>query len=136
MTKGPLSLSDQSQNWKTHVTNITVGHETVDVTEASSTQGAVGESEKVGRKTGHGIRHSLYVCIKFYRTGQECYIYYNSIKCTMTEIIWADPRGTATQVQPVTEVGQASSTQSFSKNQFISGPAMQNVSDIKLIRTD
>jgi len=75
MTEGPLLLSDQSQNWKTHVTNVSVGHETVDVTEASSTQRAVGESEKAGRKTGNVIRHSLCVCIKFYRTGKEYYIY-------------------------------------------------------------
>ena len=52
MTKGPLSLSDQSQNLKTHVTNVTVGHETVDVTKASSTRRAVGESEKLGGRRG------------------------------------------------------------------------------------
>jgi hypothetical protein len=51
MKGGPLS-SDQSQTWKSHVTNITVGHETVDVTEAGSTQRAVGESEKAGHKQG------------------------------------------------------------------------------------
>ena len=74
MTEGPLLLSDQSQNWKTHITNVTVGHETLDMTEASSIQGAVGESEKAGLKTGHSIRHSLYVRLKFFRTGMECYI--------------------------------------------------------------
>jgi len=74
MTEGPLLLSDQSHNWKTYITNVNVGHETVDVTEASSTQGAVRESEKVGLKTGHSIRHSLYVCVKFYRTGRQYYI--------------------------------------------------------------
>jgi len=79
MTEGPLSLFDQSQNWKTHVTNVTVGHETVDVTEASSTQGAVEESEKVGRKTGHDIRHSLYVCITFYRTGQDRNVIFTTV---------------------------------------------------------
>ena len=74
MTEGPLS-SDKSQNWKTHITNITVGHETADVTEATSTRGRAGESEKVGWKMGHGIHHCLSVCINFYRTGQECYTY-------------------------------------------------------------
>jgi len=117
--KGGHLSSDQSQIWKSHVTNVSVGHETVDVTEASSTQGAAGESEKAGHKTGHGIRHSLYVCIKFYRTGQECYIYYISINC---QISWADPGGTAIPGHPVTEVEQARSTPSFSKNQFDSNP--------------
>ena len=32
--------------------------------------------------------------------------------------MWADPGGTAIQGQPVTEVEQAPSTPSFSKNQF------------------
>jgi hypothetical protein len=118
MEGGPLS-SDQSQTWKSHVTNVTVGHKTVDVTEASSIQRAVGESEKAGHKTGHAIHHSLYVCIKFYWTGQECYIYYISINC---EISWADPGGTAIPGHPVTEVQQAPSTSLFSKNQFNSNP--------------
>ena len=113
-----------------------MGHETVDVTEASSTQGAVEESDKVGRKTRHGIHNSLYVCIKFYQTGQECYVYYISITCTMREIRWADPVDTAILGQPMTEVEQAPSTPSFSKNQFNPDPAMQDISDIKLIRTD
>ena len=119
MTEGPLLLSQQLQNWKTRITNVTVGHETVDVTEASSTQGAAGESEKAGRKTGHSIRHSLYVCFKFYRTGQERYIYYISINC---EIRWASPADTAILGHPVTEVKQAPSTPSYTKNQFNSNP--------------
>ena len=96
-----------------------MGHETADVTEVSSTRGRAGESEKVGRKTRHGIRHCLSVCIKFYRTGQECYIYYICINC---EISWADPGDTAKPGQPVTEVEQAPATRSFSKNQFNNNP--------------
>ena len=48
----------------------------------------------------------------------------------MRKIMWANPG------EPTTEVEQAPSTPSFSKNQFNSGPAMQDKSDIKLIRID
>ena len=57
----------------------------------------------------------------------ECYTYYMSINYTIREISWADPGGTAIPGQPVTEVEQAPSTPSFSKNHFHSGPAMQDV---------
>jgi len=41
------------------------------------------------------------------------------LKTNTCEIIrWADPGGTAIPGQPVTEVEQAPSTPSFSKNQF------------------
>jgi hypothetical protein len=51
--------------------------------------------------------------------------------------IWADPGGTAIPGQPATEVEQAPSTPSVSKNQFnICCPPMEDLSDVKLIRTD
>ena len=40
------------------------------------------------------------------------------INHTVEEIMWADPGGTAIPGQPVTEVEQAPTTPSFSKNQF------------------
>ena len=50
---------------------------------------------------------------------------------------WADPGGTAIPDQPATEVVQAPSTPSFYKNQFnICCPPMEDLSDVKLIRTD
>jgi len=48
-----------------------------------------------------------------------------------------NPGGTAIPGQPATEVEQAPSTPSDSKNQFnICCPPMEELSDVKLIRTD
>jgi hypothetical protein len=48
MKGDPLS-SDQSQIWKSHVTNVSVGHEIIDVTEARSTQES---QKKLGARWG------------------------------------------------------------------------------------
>ena len=51
--------------------------------------------------------------------------------------VWAVPGGSAIPGQPATEVEQAPSTPSFSKNQFnLQGHSMSTVPEIKLIRTE
>ncbi len=53
------------------------------------------------------------------------------------KFIWADPGGTAIAGQPVTKVKQAPSTSSVCENKFnIDCPPMEDLLDIKLIRTD
>lgn len=78
MAEDPLSLSDQSQNWKTRVTVSLWG-----MKQASSAKGAVGQSENRGLKTEECIRHSLYVCIKLYRKGQHYLFLCERIGCTI-----------------------------------------------------
>jgi hypothetical protein len=76
MTEDPVS-SDQSRNWKTHVTVALCG-----MKQASSTWGTVGRSESSGRNTGNYIRHSLYVCVVLYQAGQHPLFLCEWIGCT------------------------------------------------------
>jgi hypothetical protein len=73
MTKGPLSLSDQSQDWKKYVTVSLWG-----MKRASTPQGAVGQSGNSGRKGGNSLS------IKLYRTGRHPLFPCEWIVCTIS----------------------------------------------------
>ena len=77
MTEHPLSLSDHRIG--RHVTVSLWG-----MIRASSTQGAVEESENGGQKTEECICHSLYVCNKLYQTGQHPLFLCERIGCTVS----------------------------------------------------
>jgi len=62
------------------------------------------------------------MCLEFIRlTLHFCNavnVYFVPIHYTVKQIMWAGPGGTAIPGQPMTELEQAPSTPSFSKNQF------------------
>ena len=72
MTEDPLLLPDQSQIWKTHVT--------VSLWSMKWGRG-IWTVKKRWAEDGECIRHSLFVCIKLYRTGQHTLFHCERLGC-------------------------------------------------------